>query len=79
MIGLMVSSFPGVMHGPLFYRQLELHKTMTLKANNDDFDAAMTLSDTSKSDLNWWITHMPLSIRYPTVAAVSLSTFNFLS
>jgi len=56
LIGLMVSSFPGVTHGPLFYRQLELDKTMALKANNGNFDALMTLSDTSKSDLNWWIT-----------------------
>jgi len=29
---------------------------MALKANNGNFDAVMTLSDTSKSDLNWWIT-----------------------
>jgi len=52
----MVSSFPSVMHGPLFYRQSELDKTMALKANNGNFDAIMTLSDTSKSDINWWIT-----------------------
>ena len=57
LIGLMVSSFPGIMYGPLFYRQLELDKTMALKANYGNFDAVMTLSDTSKSDLNWWITH----------------------
>lgn len=57
LIGLMVSSFPGVMHGALFYRQLELDKAMALKVNNGNFDAPMTLSDTSKSDLNWWITH----------------------
>lgn len=28
LIGLMVSSFPGVMHGPLFCRQVELDKVM---------------------------------------------------
>ena len=42
----MVSSFPGVLYGPLFYRQLELDKAMVLKANNGNFDAVMTLSDT---------------------------------
>lgn len=57
LIGLMVSSFPGIMYGPLLYRQLEFDKTMALKANYGNFDAVMTLSDTSKSDLNWWITH----------------------
>ena len=41
LIGLMVSSFPGVTHGPLFYRQLELDKTMVLKANNGNFDAVI--------------------------------------
>ena len=57
LVGLMVASFPGVMHGPLFYRQLELDKVMALRASKGDFNALMTLSETSKSDLQWWITH----------------------
>ena len=51
LVGLMVASFPGVMHGPLFYRQLELDKVMALRASKGDFNALMTLSETSKSDL----------------------------
>ena len=31
----MVSSFPGVMYGPLFYRQLELDKVMALRASKN--------------------------------------------
>ena len=30
---------------------------MALKVNKGNFDAAMTLSDTSKSDLSWCVTH----------------------
>ena len=30
-VGLMVSSFPGVSYGPLYYRQLENEKTVALK------------------------------------------------
>jgi len=30
-IGLLVSSFPGVLYGPLFYRHLEHDKTMALR------------------------------------------------
>ena len=30
---------------------------MALKASRGDFNARMTLSETSKSDLQWWITH----------------------
>ena len=51
LVGLMVSSFPGVMHGPLFYRQLELDKVM--RARKGDFNALKTLSETSKSELQW--------------------------
>ena len=54
----MVSSFPGVMHGPLFYRQLEIDKVMALKASKGDFDAPMLLSDLSRVDLKWWSTHI---------------------
>ena len=43
LVGFMVSSFPGVMHGPLFYWQLELDKIMALRASKGDFNALMTL------------------------------------
>ena len=39
------------------YRQLELDKVMALRARKGDFNALMTLSETSKSDLQWWISH----------------------
>ena len=45
LVGLMVSSFPGVKHGPLFYRQLELDNVIALRASKGDFNALMTLSE----------------------------------
>ena len=76
LIGLMVSSFPGVMHGPLFYRQLELDKAIALKANNGNFDAVMTLSDTSKSDLNWWITHTHTTFNWVSHGSPSVTIYS---
>ncbi|XP_074612234.1 uncharacterized protein LOC141866599 [Acropora palmata] len=55
MIGLMVASFPGVMYGPLYYRQLEIEKVVALKQNQGNFEASMILSDMARSDLHWWI------------------------
>lgn len=51
----MVASFPGVMYGPLFYRQLEIEKTAALKHHKGDYNATMELSDIAKSDIRWWI------------------------
>ena len=36
-IGLLVSSFPGVLYGPLFYRHLEIEKTTALRWPNTVF------------------------------------------
>lgn len=43
-IGKLVVSFPGVLWGPLYYRQLEKVKSDALKKNKGDFDALTVLS-----------------------------------
>ena len=53
-IGKLVSSFPGVPYGPLFYRKLECEKILALKYNKGNYDAFMTVSGNMKSDLVWW-------------------------
>ena len=58
MIGKIVASFPGVMHGPLYYRYLERDKTIALRNNQGDFGAYMPLSDEAISELNWWINNV---------------------
>ena len=57
-VGLMVSSFPGVRYGPLFYRALENEKTDALKANGWELDDHMHISDLSRNDLKWWLDHV---------------------
>ena len=42
-LGKLVSSFPGALHGPLYYRNLEKDKSTAL-ANKGSFDAHMKLS-----------------------------------
>ena len=53
-IGLLVSSFPGVLYGPLFYRHLENDKTTVLRESKGNYSAYMTLSEESLQELRWW-------------------------
>ena len=55
LLGLMTSSFPGIMYGALHYRVLEMEKTCALKQTKRNFDRSMTLSSEAKSDIQWWI------------------------
>ena len=57
-IGKIVSSFPGVMYGPLHYRLLEHDKTSALQKCHGNFDKHMTLSKAAKEELTWWISHV---------------------
>ena len=54
-IGLIVSSFSNVEHGFLHYRSLERDKSHALRQNKGNFGASMTLSQSSRSELNLWI------------------------
>ena len=53
-IGLLVSSFPGVLYGPLFYRHLQHAKTMALRQNKGNYQARIKLSQESLAELQWW-------------------------
>lgn len=53
-IGLQVSSFPGVLYGPLFYRHLEHDKTMGLRQNKGNYQARIKLSQECLAELQWW-------------------------
>ena len=52
-IGLLVSSFPGVEHGPLYYRNLENEKISALRASRGNFEAKMSINLAMKNDLSW--------------------------
>jgi len=53
-IGLLVSGFPGVLYGPLFYRHLEIDKTTALRQNQGNYNAQIRLSQESVSEIKWW-------------------------
>lgn len=53
--GYTISSFLGVMYGPLYFRQLEREKTLALKCHQGNFDSTMFLSEESLTELKWWI------------------------
>lgn len=54
-IGKIISSFPGVMYGQLYYRTLEHTKTLALKTAKGDFDSQMILTEDCKKELQWWV------------------------
>ena len=62
-LGLMVSSFPGVEHAPLFYRRLENAKIDALRKSKGDFEAIMCIDSESKSDLTWWIKNLDCAFK----------------
>ena len=69
-IGLLVSSFPGVLHGPLFYRHLEMDKTTGLRQNKGNYNAHMKLSRESVSEIKWWYDNIR-TVNYPILLTTS--------
>ena len=42
-LGLLTSSMPGVMYGPIHYRSLDINNTMALQVARGNYDQHMTL------------------------------------
>lgn len=72
----MVASFPGVMYGPLYYRQLEIEKVAALKQSRGNFEATMNLSDMAKSDLHWWIENITTTSNQTTHGNPQLTVYS---
>ena len=53
-LGLLTSSMPGVMYGPLHYRWLDIDKSQALHLHKGNFDKTIMLSPCAKADLKWW-------------------------
>ena len=60
-LGYIISTFPGFMFGPLYFRHLECDKSLALAQANGDFDLPMTLSVEAKQELSWWVSSAPHS------------------
>ena len=68
---MMVSCFPGVEYGELFYRQLEIEKAAALKTTCGDFDQTMPLSTLASADIFWWIRNALTSKRRIDIGKIS--------
>ena len=59
----MVSSFPAVEHGPLYYRSLDIEKIESLRQTKGNFPSEISLSVNSREELQWWIANLPFSCK----------------
>ena len=62
-IWLMVSSFPAVEHGPLYYCSLDIEKIESLRQTKGNFSSEISLSVNSREELQWWIANLPFSCK----------------
>ena len=53
-LGLMTSSCPGVLYGPLHHKFLEMDKSQALKTHNGNFDKSMSLSHEAQRKSEWY-------------------------
>ena len=60
-IGILVSCFPGVLYGPLFYRSLERDKIKGLSRNGGNFEGFTSLCKSSFSEISWWVNNVTTS------------------
>ena len=76
LIGVLVSSFPGVQFGPLHYRNLEQDKISALQNNKGNFESPMTLSSWAETELNWWINSIDSAFKpiLPDNSIVTITT-----
>jgi len=60
-IGLIISTFPGVMYRPLYFRITAREKAQALKQTKGNYDIHMKLSSSAKLELQWWINNVETS------------------
>ena len=60
-IGLLVSSLPGVQFDRLHYTQVEKDKSRALQLCKGNYDGPVTLSNDSRSELEWWVNNITSS------------------
>lgn len=63
LIGKLVAADPGVKYAPLYYKPLEKAKIANLRAKKGNFNAFMKITNEIRSDIQWWVSHLPTSYR----------------
>ena len=69
-LGTMVAAFPASKYGPLYYRNIDMDKTMALKAQCGNFEASMILSSASVQELRWWKAHIDTMYNWITPPSI---------
>jgi hypothetical protein len=54
LVGNLVSTFPAMRYGRLYYRLIDNEKNAGLKVHKGNFQRKLTLSENSVRDLKWW-------------------------
>ena len=62
-VGTLISTFPAVKYGPLYYRNIDMCKNVALKQNNGKFSSKMSLNKLAKDELSWWINNIAGSFK----------------
>ncbi|GFO16839.1 tyrosine recombinase-like protein [Plakobranchus ocellatus] len=79
LIGLKVSSFEAVPHGPLYYRHIEKDKSKALLINKGNWEKSMRLSELAKTEIHWWLHNIkeskaPICVEGPTLIIIKPDT-----
>lgn len=61
LIGLLIAACPAVSYGLLYTKLIERNKFMALIIQDQDFEKTMSISISSKLDLNWWKRNIPIA------------------
>ena len=61
-IGIFISLLPVCPLGRAHYRSLEIIKLTALKESGKDFESMCTLTDYARTDVQWWIKHLPHAV-----------------
>ena len=70
-IGTVVSLFPAMPFGKLYYGNLEKEKILPLKARKRNYNAKLyKLGKESKNEFQWWLRHIHLANRNITLLEV---------
>lgn len=58
LVGSLVAACPAIKYGWMHMKALERNKYLGLKNNNKNYDKHMFISNASKLELKWWLTHL---------------------
>ena len=75
-IGLLVSSFPGVQFGPLYYRNLEICKNRALYHAKGGFDAPIALTVKAFLEWSWWLDNVQTVSRSIKTPGIDLTVYS---